>query len=47
VFLFQELPHGTTSLPIAITDEHATTSQDAIEPSLRWRMAWTTNASSG
>ena len=32
VLLFQELPHSTTPLPIAITDQHATTSQDAIEP---------------
>ena len=32
VLLFQELPHGTTPLSIAITGQHATTSQDGIEP---------------
>jgi len=32
LLLFQELPHGTAPLPIAITDQHTTTSQDTIEP---------------
>jgi hypothetical protein len=30
-FPLEELPHGITSLPIAITDQHATASQDTVD----------------
>ena len=40
VLLFQELQHGTTPLPIAITDQHATTSQDTIEPIGQMTPGW-------